>query len=94
MRLRVERRTEIFDEVCKLTAEYYVRAFGSVLSMVNVMSNIDDNFMVSVMSLNRRIFTHFSGNTYAAWRRVEQMIAHKPDQRTLRPRSLMPARQL
>jgi hypothetical protein len=76
MRLRVERRTQIFDEACVLTAEYYVRAYSSLT--IGLTSNIDDSFMVSAMSLDRKIFTHFSRDAYTAWREVEQMIARKP----------------
>jgi hypothetical protein len=74
MRLRVERRTQIFDEACKLTAEYYVRAFCDLGPMVNLGYNADDNFIVSAMSLDRKIFTHFSGNAHRAWRRIDEMI--------------------
>jgi hypothetical protein len=78
MRLRFERRTQIFDEVSKLTAEYYVRAFGSSSPLKNVYTDVGDDFMVSVMALDRKVFTNFSGSAYASSRRVEQMIAHKP----------------
>jgi hypothetical protein len=76
MRLRIERRTDIFDEACDLTARYYIHAFGIKLT-TDVVSDEDD-FMVSVMCLDRKVFTHFSRKGYKAWSQVELMIARKP----------------
>lgn len=72
MRLRVERRTQIFDEACALTARYYVSVFSFDPTPV------DDNFMISVMCLNQKVLTHFSNAGYTAWRKVEKMIARMP----------------
>ena len=69
MRLRVERRTQIFDEACDLTARYYMYVFSGP------HTTIDDNFMVSLMCLDRKVVTHFPKKAYEAWWGVEQMIA-------------------
>jgi hypothetical protein len=72
MRIRIERRTMVFDEACALTAQYYL------LRSSVPPTPPDENFMISVMCLDRKIATHFSGATYAAWRGVEVMIAYAP----------------
>lgn len=72
MRIRIDRRTRIFDEASALTAQYYL-----------MMSSVppkqpDESFMISVMCLDRKITAHFSAAAYAAWRGVEEMIAYTP----------------
>jgi hypothetical protein len=74
MRLRIERRTEIFNEACDLTARYYVNAFSGRLTTSFLSEADEDSFMVTVMCLDRKILTHFSTKGYKAWRRVEAMI--------------------
>jgi len=72
MRLRIERRTQIFDEACDLTARYYVCAFSAI------STGVDDSFMVSLMCLDRKVVTHFSKKAYQAWWGVEKMIGRVP----------------
>ncbi len=72
LRLQIERRTKIFDEACDLTARYYVQAYGAF------RTDIDNEFMQFVISLDRKIWTAFSTDGYNAWKGVEKMIAHRP----------------
>lgn len=72
MRIRIERRTTIFDEASALTAQYYL------LRSAVPPTPPDESFMISVMCLDRKIATHFSGAAYTAWRGVEEMIAYAP----------------
>ena len=76
-RLRIERRTRIFDETIELTARYYLYISGS-MRVVGGPFDIPDDLMISVMCLDRKIATHFSGGAYAAWRGAEKMIANRP----------------
>jgi hypothetical protein len=76
-RFRIERRTRIFDETIELTARYYLYISGS-MRVVGGPFDIPDDRMISVMCLDRKIATHFSGGAYAAWRGAEKMIANRP----------------
>jgi hypothetical protein len=75
LRLRVERRTQIFDEACGLTAQYslHISSLGPNHSAI-----LDDRFLASVMALDFKIKTHFPSRAYGTWRAAESMIAHKP----------------
>jgi hypothetical protein len=72
MRIRVERRTQIFDEACKLTAEHSL----SIALLVRPASTFGvDEFMRSIIALDWKIKTHFSTDAYKAWRESEKMIS-------------------
>ena len=66
MRLRVERRTQIFDEACRVTAECSLR-FG--VPVVTVAGTIPPPhpLEISVMTLDRKIQANFSRAAYTAW---------------------------
>jgi len=72
MRLRVERRTQIFDEACGVMARYSYRLSNAPLSLVSAM---DERFLTSVIAVDRKIETHFSIDAYKVWRNAEKMIA-------------------
>jgi hypothetical protein len=78
MRLRVERRTQIFDDASSLTARYYLAMAKSESSVGLLYEEPGDDFFVSVMCLDRNIEAHFSNSAYATWRQAEAMIAHSP----------------
>jgi hypothetical protein len=68
MRLRVERRTQIFDEACRVTAECSLM-FGVVIPISGgVIIPRPDPLEISVTSLDRKIETTFSRSAYTAWR--------------------------
>jgi hypothetical protein len=71
MRLRVERRTQIFDEACRVTAEYYSllwHPFGLLAPAATMLG--PDPREITEMSLDRKIEAHFSRSAYTAWRAV------------------------
>jgi hypothetical protein len=71
MQLRVERRTQIFDEACDLTAQCSYR-------IAHGFPNIDEGLHISLVSVDRKIATHFSPTTYnKAWRTAEEMMSCK-----------------
>jgi len=65
MRLRVERRTQIFDEACRVTAECSLM-FGVVIPTTGIPP--PHPLEISVTSLDRKIETTFSRSAYTAWR--------------------------
>lgn len=69
MRLRIERRTRIFDEVCELTARYSLKMSGDLFDVR------DPDFLTSVACVDRKIWVHFSPSAYKVWRGAEKMIA-------------------
>jgi len=76
-RLRIERRTRIFDEAIELTARYYLYISGST-RFFGTPFGVSEDLMISVMCLDRKIATHFSASAYATWRKAEKMIANSP----------------
>jgi hypothetical protein len=65
MRLRVQRRTQIFDEACRVTAECSLM-FGVVIPTTGIPP--PHPLEISVTSLDRKIETTFSRSAYTAWR--------------------------
>ncbi len=65
MRLRVERRTQIFDEACRITAQSSAPFVPAATRSERVKL-----LEISVITLNRKIETHFSRSAYTAWRAV------------------------
>src|ERR1019366_7713392 len=68
-------RFESCNTSIELTARYYLYISGS-MRVVGGPFDILDDLMISVMCLDRKIATHFSGGAYAAWRGAEKMIAN------------------
>lgn len=71
MRLRAERGTQIFDEACSLTAEYYSllwHPFGLLAPAATMLG--PDPREIAGMSLDRKIEAHFSRSAHTAWRAV------------------------
>jgi hypothetical protein len=67
MRLRVERRTQIFDEACRVTAECSLM-FGVVTVVTGGVIPPPQPLEISLTALDRKIETNFSRSAYTAWR--------------------------
>lgn len=65
-RLRVERRTQIFDEACRVTAESSLKFGALTLGTTTIIFEPDP----LKISLDRKIETTFSRSAYKAWRAV------------------------
>src|ERR1700676_2863892 len=70
MRLRVERRTKIFDEACKVAAESSLLANHIYSWSADRGSSRSLELQISRAALDRKIATHFSSSATAAWRAV------------------------
>jgi hypothetical protein len=75
MRIRVERRTQIFDEACRLTAKHSLEIDQAGVALRAVMLGEIDEFMLATIALDWKIKTHFSTTAYRAWRETEKMIS-------------------
>jgi len=73
MRIRVERKTEIFDEACHLMAEYSSSILQDDMRPGANFGAIDEVLRTTI-ALDWKIKTHFSIAAHRAWSEVEEMI--------------------
>jgi hypothetical protein len=67
-RLRVERRTQIFDEACRVTAECSLM-FGAPIVTISTIPP-PHPLEISLTTLDRKIQANFSRAAYTAWHAI------------------------